>query len=173
MGERAVALCWRPDGAYEQYRSHWGGREAVRSAVLAGTPAERLSVLEAQTWQRAGRQSLATVPNSLDYLVCEVVYLCSPWTVGVALPLWFGLPSAPGTDVSEQAASATCGALVRVTSPDEATRLLQTTRTRKLVASDAVTAGLITEQTAVQTLARSVASRTVGVGRALAAKFRR
>jgi hypothetical protein len=84
----------------------------------------------------------------------------------VALPLWFGLPSVGCVDP-------TCGALVRVTSPDEATRLLETTRTRKLVASDAVTAGLMTEQTAIRALARSVASRTIGVGRALAAELRR
>jgi hypothetical protein len=89
VGERALALCARPDGLYDCYYSQWAASPEWLYPVLREGESGR--PLHGCRWVRRGTEPLGDVVATLDYLAIDAVYVVSPAGVGVALPVWLGI----------------------------------------------------------------------------------
>ena len=136
VGERALAACWRPDGTVDSYCAQWGGGDDTLRRVLQ-SPDDAFDALCSADWQFDGRVRWTTLPESLDYLSFDAVFVVSPSGVSVWLPLWFGLPLVDGPVASP------LGALVRVETVRKVKRLRRQFRTVKGLLQDAVACGLL------------------------------
>jgi len=148
VGERALALCERPDGRHALYYSQWAGSSDLLVPVLRGDGGG-LEVLERADWEPRGCVSFDAVVERLDYLSTAVVYEVSVQGVRVRLPVWLGLdslahdggPLPPGF-----------GALVPVCDVVEAVRVRLGIRWLRETAARAVEAGVVPVHAAVKLL---------------------
>lgn len=151
MGERALAVLFRPDGSIELYRAQWGGSRRVLGGVLeAENPADRHGALCSVAWSCRDGLPDDVFEGTLDYLGLAAVYAVSGSGIDVYIPLWFGLPGADGpTDPR-------LGALVEVEGIEAARRCRARCRYLKGVLEAGLDEGLLTVPDALGLLRRGV-----------------
>jgi hypothetical protein len=69
-------------------------------------------------WKQCGRTRWAELVNDVDYLSSDLCLRSDPALVSVYLPVWLGIPTGERDETDP-----TCGALIRVGSMPEMTRL--------------------------------------------------
>lgn len=153
MSERAV-VAFHSGDVTPWYRSQWGGRDEILSAVLGSGGS--INPLTDAEWQYLGRAPLSRAGAVVDFLTTEVCYLVTPSRVWVSLPCWFGLGLSGAPDTSAR------GLFVPVVSREAVRRCRRCLRRLKAELIEAVTAGRLGRATAqrlldrVLTLLRSV-----------------
>lgn len=152
MGERAIALCPRPDGTYCRYDAQWAGAPAIRDALLRSgwSAIDQLVVSE---WRPAGTVALPTVFETLDYLSVQAVYLLDAATIQVVIPIWFGVPHLGGPR-----APSWVGAVVRPDTAGDLSGLLGRTTWLKDLLGRALDDDALTVSAAIKLLWHSLYS---------------
>ncbi len=143
MGERALAVCL-PEKSL--YYSQWGASTEILWGVLAAdSPSGQFRALLHGEWRFQGQLSVP-LPDEIDHLNCEGVYILSDEGVGLYLPLWFGFPRLDTTPHVSR------GVLVGVSSPEELSYRRMAFHRHRSEIGDAVVAGLFDERNALWTL---------------------
>lgn len=159
VGERALAAC-RTEAGWALFRAHVGAGALGKEVTYAGYPDAPRQLLE-YDWKPAGECQANNLPQAVDYLTLEAVYVLTPKEVAVCLPLWFGLPLAAGPTAPG------CGALAVVGGQSERRQVAGAFQRLKRALERAVGVGLVDTTTALRSLLLSVGPRTVGVGKPL------
>jgi len=135
VGERALAVC-RDDGHDVGYRSQWGGSDAVL-ARLFDARSSRFGPLLDVDWTRERHRPAGHLPDDLDYLALDAVYVVSSAGVTAFQPVWLGLSC-------RSTPAPTDGVLVRVESLTERRAVRAFARCLRGVLCDAVEGNLLT-----------------------------
>ena len=152
MGERALLVRPVAGGAGQLYYSQWAGSTEQIQAVL-GRQRESRELLQRQDWVYRGEESRGGVVESLDYLSVSALYVATPESVTVLLPVWLGI--GPGADRSPPVPS-WAGALVVVGTPRQVRWLRAGLQWLKTVLGRAIDAAAISTVAAMRLLVLSL-----------------
>ena len=147
MGERAIAVFAADTSSYH---SQWGGSNETLAGVLdANLLSNQIESICSPQWQPQGTLS-KTLPEAVDFLHIDAVYVLFPSDIRVYLPLWFGFPSL------SRFQDPAIGALVRVDSIEAVRYTRSRFRRAKAALADGIEAGLFHKNRALWTLLHSL-----------------